>query len=605
MTFVFFVYGLSFFVLGLTILIYPKKGSVFKLAGHLYLIAGFGLVHGINEWVDMFIRIVKPDSTLIGTLTWTAVLENSRMLLLPGSFLFLVLFGTRVVCETKKRYSLLKALPILLAGLWIVIFAASKEHCLMGDIWARYLLCVPGTALTAYGLLLYLPQLEKTRLPVVVWHLKLAGVVFLVYGFLAGLIVKEADFFPASVLHYGVIRDIFGVPVQVFRAVCASIMAYSTYRVLRIFRWETQNALRQSELRFRTIATAAPVILFMEDPQGLITFLEGKGLDSMGVKSQEYIGKPMSTLFPQMPEIRRKGLKLQPGETYNSHITAEDMTLDLCYSPVQDAKGETAGFIGVALDITQHTIARAKLERNRQEMIKTKHLTELGAISTAMTREIERPLKITQLLLQRLLKDIAGPPDPHRVAKTLEKSFTEVNEAVSVLTRFCDFARLSPAAQGKPIDLQRFAKRLMAVCAASAERVNLHLETKDLDVIPSIFIPETELEYVFLVLIQNAIDAADPDKPESLTICCEMSDKHIRLTFADTCRAIPPDRIKNIFQPFFTEHHESKEAEFSLAIVNHIVSTCGGAINVESTPPRGTTFHLTLPIDQIYRAPSP
>jgi len=605
MTFVFFVYGLSFFVLGLTILIYPKKGSVFKLAGHLYLIAGFGLVHGINEWVDMFILTTKPDSMLIGTLTWTAVLENPRMLLLPGSFLFLVLFGTRVVCETKKRYSLLKALPILLAGLWVVIFAAHPKHFLMGDIWARYLLCVPGTVLTAYGLLLYLPQLEKTWLPVVVWHLKLAGVVFLVYGFLAGLIVPEADFFPASVLHYDVIGDVFGVPVQVFRAVCASIMAYSTYRVLRIFRWETQNALRQSELRFRTIAAAAPVILFMEDPQGLITFLEGKGLDSLGVKSQEYIGKPMSTLFPQMPQIRRKGLKLQPGETYNSHITAEDMTLDLCYSPVQDVEGETAGFIGVALDITQHTIARAELERNRQEMIKTKHLTELGAISTAMTREIERPLKITQLLLQRLLKDIAGPPDPHRIAKTLEKSFTEVNEAVSVLTRFCDFARLSSAAQSKPIDLQRFVKRVMAVCAASAERVNLHLETKDLDVVPSIFIPETELEYVFLILIQNAIDAADPDKPESLTICCEMSDKHIRLTFADTCRAIPPDRIKNIFQPFFTEHHESKEAGFSLAIVNHIVSTCGGAINVESTPPRGTTFHLTLPIDQIYRAPSP
>ncbi len=205
MTFVFFVYGLSFFLLGLTILIYPKKGSAFKLARHLNLIAGFGLVHGINEWVDMFILIGKSDSTLIGTLRWAAALENSRMVLLPVSFLFLVLFGTRVVCETKKKYSLLKGLPILLVGLWVVIFAASKEHCLMGDIWARYLLCVPGTVLTAYGLLLYLPQLEKIHLPVVTWHLKLAGVVFLVYGFLAGLIVKETDFFPASVLHYGVL----------------------------------------------------------------------------------------------------------------------------------------------------------------------------------------------------------------------------------------------------------------------------------------------------------------------------------------------------------------------------------------------------------------
>jgi len=67
MTFVFFVYGLSFVVLGLTILIYPKKDSMFKLARHLYLIAGFGLVHGINEWVDMFLHISKSNPALFGT----------------------------------------------------------------------------------------------------------------------------------------------------------------------------------------------------------------------------------------------------------------------------------------------------------------------------------------------------------------------------------------------------------------------------------------------------------------------------------------------------------------------------------------------------------
>jgi len=597
MTFVFFVYGLSFFLLGLTILIYPKKGSAFKLARHLYLIAGFGLVHGINEWVDMFILIGKSDSTLIGTLRWAAVLEDSRMLLLPASFLFLVLFGTRVVCETKKKYSLLKGLPILLVGLWVVIFAASPEHCLMGDIWARYLLCVPGTILTAYGLLLYLPQLEKTRLPVVIWHLKLAGVVFLVYGFLAGLIVKETDFFPASVLHYGVIRDIFGVPVQVFRAVCASIMAYSTYRVLRVFRWETQNALRQSELRFRTIATAAPVILFMEDREGLITFLEGKGLDSLGVKSEELIGKPMFKLFPNMPAIKQEGRNLRPAEMYNSHITTRDMTFELCYSPVQDSRAEAAGFIGVALDITQRTRAEVELEENRQEMIKTKHLTELGTISTAMTQELERPLRVAQMLLERVLKDVGGASDPDQVARTLEKSFSEVTQAVSVLTRFCDYARLSPATHAKPIDLYQFTKRIMAVCAGSARNANMELVTEGLDVIPHVRIAERELEYIFFVLIQNAIDTADRSKTERLTISCEMSDNHLRLTFADTCRSIPAEQLKNIFQPFFVAQPDGKETEFSLAIVNHIVNTCGGVIGVESTPDRGTTFRLTLPIE--------
>ncbi|MHC4740506.1 MAG: hypothetical protein ACYS8Z_01265, partial [Planctomycetota bacterium] len=315
MIFVFFVYGLSFFVLGLSILIYPKKGSMFKLARHLNLIAGFGLVHGLNEWLDMFLKIQEYFPSFFGTaekvylLTasqWEFFFKAARMVTLPLSFLFLVMFGSRVVCEMKKKCFLLKALPVILAGLWLLVFVTSRDHFLMGDIYARYLLCIPGAILTAYGLLLYLPQLEKTQLPVVIWHLKLAGIAFFCYSFLAGLIVKEASFFPASVLHYHVIKDIFGVPVQIFRAFCASIMAYATFRILCMFRWETQNALRQSELRFRTIVTSVPIILFMEDCDGKITFLEGEGLAHLGVNSSDLIGKPIASLFPGIDKIREK-----------------------------------------------------------------------------------------------------------------------------------------------------------------------------------------------------------------------------------------------------------------------------------------------------------
>ena len=54
MIFVWFVYGLAFFVLGLAILVYPKKGSEFRLARHIWMIGVFGIVHGVNEWLDMF-----------------------------------------------------------------------------------------------------------------------------------------------------------------------------------------------------------------------------------------------------------------------------------------------------------------------------------------------------------------------------------------------------------------------------------------------------------------------------------------------------------------------------------------------------------------------
>ena len=113
MIFIWFIYGLAFFALGLVIITYPKKPSMFDLANHLWLIAGFGLLHGTNEWIDMFIGIGEPFPA--------SVLKVIRLITLSGSFLFLLRFGTKVIVETKKKFHFLEMLPVALFAVWIVI----------------------------------------------------------------------------------------------------------------------------------------------------------------------------------------------------------------------------------------------------------------------------------------------------------------------------------------------------------------------------------------------------------------------------------------------------------------------------------------------------
>ena len=97
MALVFFIYGLAFFILGFAIMLYPKKKSGFVLADQLYLIAGFGILHGINEWLDMFILISQSSDT--------HALEIIRAATLPVSFLFLVHFGSKTIPLVKKTVS--------------------------------------------------------------------------------------------------------------------------------------------------------------------------------------------------------------------------------------------------------------------------------------------------------------------------------------------------------------------------------------------------------------------------------------------------------------------------------------------------------------------
>jgi hypothetical protein len=238
MVFTFFIYGLSFFILGIIVLVYPRTTTRLKLADDLWLIALFGIIHGVNEWLDMFVMITPEHET---------VLRGVRMLTLPVSFFFLVQFGTNSLVRLKGRNAVLKLIPFYLLSLWILITVGSSQKLLIGDIAARYLLCVPGTLLAAYAMIINLPDCSRIHQPAGLKKtMKLTAVIFLCYGSFAGMVVPAAGFFPASIINYAVFVDKVGVPVQFFRTFCAVALAFSVTRILRIFEWETIDSLRKA-----------------------------------------------------------------------------------------------------------------------------------------------------------------------------------------------------------------------------------------------------------------------------------------------------------------------------------------------------------------------
>ena len=244
MTEIFFIYGLAFFCLGLVVALYPKKHSGFWLAKNVWLIAAFSILHGLNEWVDMFIMMREPSDAF--------VLQIVRTFLLPLSFLFLLQFGTKGIIDLKNIYRGLRIAPVICLILWAIIVTGSKKHFIMADIWARYLLAAPGIFLTSYTLILQKNVIVRADLATPRYYLKLATAGFFLYGLFAGVIVPEADFFPAAVFNYSLFYDATGIPVQVFRALCAVIIAYSMVKVLEIFDLETKESLikNRNELEF-------------------------------------------------------------------------------------------------------------------------------------------------------------------------------------------------------------------------------------------------------------------------------------------------------------------------------------------------------------------
>ena len=167
--FIFFIYGLAFFVLGVTVLLYPRSGSNFKLAESLGFIGYFGILHGITEWLDMFI-FLHPGIA--------ALLKIVRLFTLPASFSFLILFGTKTIMDKKGKQAILKAFAPILVAVWTACTAFSSQVLLMGEIAARYLLGVPGILLTCYGLSLQIPELREEDQTSTVRNLKITIGIF-------------------------------------------------------------------------------------------------------------------------------------------------------------------------------------------------------------------------------------------------------------------------------------------------------------------------------------------------------------------------------------------------------------------------------------------
>lgn len=130
---VFFIYGLAFFTMGVAIFIHPRRESVFKLSGIIWLLAVFGLSHGFNEWLDMFDLIKANDSHLFDLI---------QLSVLTFSYIFLFEFGRRMMFLSFKNFFLNRWLTIILyCYLFVSVFLLPAEQ---PSIWPRYLLGFPG-----------------------------------------------------------------------------------------------------------------------------------------------------------------------------------------------------------------------------------------------------------------------------------------------------------------------------------------------------------------------------------------------------------------------------------------------------------------------------
>jgi len=251
---VYFFYGLSFFIMGFAVLLEFGHSSKLDFARALRPLVGFGLVHGSHEWFEMFLIIRERISGPIIS-AWILPIRLSALAI---SFLFLIAFGARLIAgpgKPKLYMGMLSATTVI----WIIGLlgitsnsSISQVRVVAADVYTRYALAIPGAVLTAWGLLIQRKKFIEAGMSSFGKDVMLAALAFILYGGVGQLFSSASVIFPSNILNSAMFLDIFGFPIQVFRAITASMAAIFITRSLRAF--EVESNRRIDDLRQAQVA---------------------------------------------------------------------------------------------------------------------------------------------------------------------------------------------------------------------------------------------------------------------------------------------------------------------------------------------------------------
>lgn len=252
----FFVYGLAFFMMGFAILGEVRWAGRSKLAASLMFLALFGLLHGLVEWTDMFLYVVRG----VGATGWEEGLELAHFVLLPLSLIPLLIFGIKVLTDSVERSGVLWFLLPMLLGAWLlagflplIVPSLAGEGESLADLmrwqeaWARYLLYLPGSLLAALGLASQRRMFSLIGMDNIARYATLGASAFVLNAVVAGLIVPAVPFPPATWLNHDTFVGLVGVPPQLFRALAAGVMAFSVVQMLRFFELSQRRRLEEAQ----------------------------------------------------------------------------------------------------------------------------------------------------------------------------------------------------------------------------------------------------------------------------------------------------------------------------------------------------------------------
>ncbi len=362
----------------------------------------------------------------------------------------------------------------------------------------------------------------------------------------------------------------------------------------------TEEALRESEIKFRSITQSASDAIISADSNDNIISWNKSAQTIFGYTEEEALGKSLTIIIPERyMDAHKKGLERvdSTGEKRIIGKTVElvgmrkdgsEFPLELSLSTWKTEKRRL--YSGIIRDITERKHADEKLKRTLVELERSN--TDLEQFAYAASHDLQEPLRtvsnFSQLLAKRYKDELDAKADQF-IGFIVEGS-TRMQQMIDDLLAY---SRVSTRA--KPFELTNSETIL------NQALVNLRVAIEESDALvthtplPAVMADASQMAQLFQNLLGNAIKFRK-EKPRIHISAIQRGDEWFFFV-QDNGVGIAPEFMEHIFKMFQREHTSTKYpgTGVGLAICKKIVERHGGRIWVESELGKGSTFYFTIP----------
>jgi two-component system cell cycle sensor histidine kinase/response regulator CckA len=380
-----------------------------------------------------------------------------------------------------------------------------------------------------------------------------------------------------------------------------------------------QDALRESERRYRLLAENATDMISCQDAEGVILYVSPACRLLVGYEPDELVGcKPYKSFHPDDVDAVQRTvsavLRASESGTVEYRARRKDGSwgwFESTLKAMPGAQGEkVAHFVSVTRDIANRKEAEAELVRYRdhleelieqrtrelEESLKRLQLSErlasVGTLAAGIAHEINNPVGMILLAAQNAVR-LKGTPEADAVAyRALDKIIANAKRCSQIVKGVLQFARQEPTEKW-PADINTIVAHAVELTRAYAQECGAFVCAELTPGLPAVMANPIQIEQVLVNLIRNAIEAGSRNL--QVDIHTESAPDKIRVMIRDNGRGMTAEQKERLFDPFYTTRQSKGGTGLGLSISHGIITEHGGSMDVRSKLGHGTTIAIDLP----------